>query len=194
MKNLLPKALFFYSAAASFFIAISTILTTQSGGPLIFATLFLPVVAYFVLEIFGNLRSILNPNFIPNPDTFPQVRTKDVLWASLFFLIFVGVGVKNVFFQPKPNPAPEIAETNGLVMPKAKETPMPNKTLTIKINDGVPEVNIRSKPSIYSEKLGTAKDGQIFEYTQKDGEWYEVIVSEGVFGYISFKYIDETKL
>jgi uncharacterized protein YgiM (DUF1202 family) len=66
-------------------------------------------------------------------------------------------------------------------------------TLTIKITDGSPMVNIRQKPTTYSEKIGEAKDGDSFEYLSHSAGWYEIRLEDGSTGYISGKYVEEAQ-
>jgi hypothetical protein len=44
---------------------------------------------------------------------------------------------------------------------------------------------------LYSAKIADAKDGDTFEYTKRDGEWYEIKLKDETYGYISFKYVIE---
>lgn len=192
MSKTLPKILFFYSAIASFFIAVSTILTSQSGAPVIFATLFLPVVAYFTTEVFINLRSMFGKKTATTQPTFSEMRTSEAIILSLLFIMLLGVGIKNVITgsQKQTEVVPPKQNTQ-LIIPKNKtqNEPLEKKTLTVEISDGSESVNIRSKASLYSDKVGTAKNGQQFEYTEKKGEWYEIKLEDGTNGYISFKYV-----
>lgn len=55
-KKLLSKILFYYSAVASLFIAISTAYSSKTLGSVIFTIFFLPVCAYFIIEFFNQKR------------------------------------------------------------------------------------------------------------------------------------------
>lgn len=180
MKNFFSKALFYYSAIAAFLITISTVFTSQTIGPVIFTFLFLPITAYFVIEFFKQLRG--------GTDLTTGYRKGEMAIMILIFLILLVLGSKNIYTNDKisqPSPPPSVFK------PEATASPAPETTLTISITDGSPSVNIREKPTIYSEKVGEAKNGDVYEYTQKTGEWYEVKLEKEKVGYISFKYIKE---
>ena len=49
-------------------------------------------------------------------------------------------------------------------------------------------VNVRLKPSLYSDKLGVLKEGETVEVYEDDGEWAKIIYN-GDFAYCSSKYI-----
>lgn len=194
MKTALPKILFYYSAAVSLFIAISTVLTSQTGAPVVFVTLFLPVVGYFIVEFFKHLRTGVKGNG-QESDLYVKIGTPETIFLTFIFVILVGVSVKNILTQkPETEKSFSISNQPQLVIPK-KSTPEPKtrRMLTIKITDGSESVNIRSSPSLYSDKVGTAGNGKAYEYTEKKGEWYEIILEEGKVGYISFKYVEETQ-
>lgn len=70
----------------------------------------------------------------------------------------------------------------------------PEINLRVKIDDGSTYVNIRQKPSIVSEKIGQANDGDTFEFISLDAGWYEIKLTDGSTGYISAKYaVKETE-
>lgn len=64
------------------------------------------------------------------------------------------------------------------------------QTLIVKIKDGSVNVNIRKEPSTTADKVGTAKENEIFEYLSYDPiGWYKIVLTDGT-GYISTKYIE----
>lgn len=124
--------------------------------------------------------------------SFSEMRTSEAVILSLLFIMLLGVGIKNVYSASQsPVEIPTPKQNSQLIIPKSKtqSEPVEKKTLTIEISDGSETVNIRSKASLYSDKVGTAKNDQVFEYTEKKGEWYEIKLEDGTFGYISFKYV-----
>lgn len=178
MKKLLPKVLFYYCAIAAFFITISTIFTSQGLAPVIFAILFLPIAAYFVIEFFKQVRGEAEP--LNNP------RKGEIISILIIFIILFGLGLKNIYTKtskPEAIPSPLVFKLNSTPSP----TPIPK--LQIKITDGSPSINIREKPTIYSKKISEAKDGEVFEYAKKTGEWYEIRLGNKTLGYVAEKYV-----
>ena len=182
----LPKALFYYSVVASLLITVSLVLTSNSIIPVIFAILFLPVAAYFITEFFKQMRTSSEP--------ISGLNKGSLIISSILFLVLLSLGLRNIYinkqdknlvaFEPIPTATPLVFK---------KSTPTPTLTLTISITDGAKTINIRSKPTIYSEIISEAKNGDTFSYTKKAGEWYEVILPDGKIGYISFKYVEGDK-
>lgn len=192
--KILPKLLFLYSAVAAFLITASSVLTSNTIGPVIFSTLFLPVTAYFVVEFFKELRSVFTPTTSDDANNIVIPKKGETIIIFLIFLILFGVGLRNILFKKD-----DVNETNNLKSPntpivlksETTPTPTPAKTLSISITDGAPSVNVRGKPSLYSSKIADAKNGDTFEYTKRDGEWYEIKLKDETYGYISFKYVVE---
>lgn len=174
MKKILSKSLFIYSAIASVLIAASSFYTLRGVNLAVFSLLFLPVVAYFVVELF-------------NKNTQTNFRKGEILLVLIFFVIFFSIGARNVFssktIQELPSPTPTAIHSPETPAPSATTT-----TVSIKISDGSKAVNIRLKPTIYSPKVGEAVDGDVFELIKKEGDWY-MIKFEGATGYISGKYV-----
>lgn len=181
MKNFLPKILFYYSAIAAFFITISLAFTSQAVGPFVFTVFFLPVAAYFVIEFFKHLRG--------GGDTLISLKRGESLTLLMVFLLLLGIGIRNVY-KKSAVPAEAVPAPSPLIF-KSDKSPSPEETISISISDGSAFVNIRQKPTVYSEKIGEAKDGETFGYTQKTGEWYEVELENGSYGYVSARYVKE---
>jgi len=194
MKKLLPKILFYYSAIASFLITISVVLTSQTLGPVIFAILFLPVTAYFIIEFFKQMHSLFSPKTTPGSDLGSPPKKGETIIMVVIFLILLGVGIRNVIVLPKNNQNSGTDQT-----PVPVSSPLIFKTqeeetksrIVIKITDGSPFINIRGKPTVYSEKVGEAKDGDVYEYTNLEAGWYEIKLTDGKAGYITAKYVEE---
>lgn len=192
MKNVMPKILFMYCAVASFLITVSTIFTAQTMGSVIFATLFLPVAAYFIIEFFKQMHSLLSPKPTEGSDLGSPPKKGEFVIMLLIFLILLGVGIRNIMISAgqtknidaqSPTPAP-----SGLIFKTAASpTPSP-QMLTVLITDGATEVNLRAKPTIYSDKVGTAKNGDKFEYIALSAGWYQIKLPDGSPGYIAAKY------
>lgn len=189
MKKTLPKLLFYYSAVASFLITVSTIFTSYTLGPVIFATLFLPVTAYFIIEFFRKVRG-------EEADATVRSKKGEVIFIILTFLVLLGLGFRNIYNSkqvvtqtlPEQSAAPLVFKT------QPSPTPTTSTTITIDIIDGSTSINIREKPTIYSDKVGEAKNGDVFEYTKKEMGWYEIRMDTGLIGFISAKYARENQL
>lgn len=73
-----------------------------------------------------------------------------------------------------------------------KDVEATSKTIvTVKIKNRVESVNIRRKPMITSEIIGSAKDDDIFEFVSIDSGWYEVKLIDSSTGYISSAYVQK---
>lgn len=193
MRSLLQKLLFYYCAIAAFLITISTIFTSQTIGPVIFATLFLPVTAYFIIEFFKQMHAVFSPKPVEGSDTNSGPKKGEIVIIAAIFLLLLGLGIRNIYAQQlnsgstAPSPTPK-----GLIFNVAP-TPTPSPTIKITITDGSASINIRQKPSIYAVKIGTAKEGDTFAFISKDNGWY-LIKFDDKEGYVSAKYaVEETK-
>ena len=154
-----------------------------------------------------------------NTDTKPVLNVPVFLAISTaVFLILVGFGIKNI--KASENNSPEIVsiplmlskisetdkttptpiplvlseqsetdEVKPTLTPETDET-KPKTMLTIKINDGSESVNIRQKPTINSEKVGQAKEGDAFEFISVNSNWYEIKLADGSTGFVSARYVE----
>jgi uncharacterized protein YgiM (DUF1202 family) len=193
MKSFLPKVLFYYSAVASFFITVSLVFTSQSLVPIIFAILFLPVTAYFVIEFFKQIKSLFSKKPSEGSDLVIAPGKGEFVIMFVVFLILMGIGIRNIYIKggakavnsnpPEPSSSPLIFKASPSPSPK------PITTLTISITDGSPGINIRIKPTIYSDKIGEARDGDSFTYTDKKDGWYQISLPGGLTGFVSSKYV-----
>lgn len=191
MKHIKIHLLFYYSLIASILITASAALTSKEAGPFIFVLLFLPVTAYFLVEFFRDVRQIFSPKNKEDAEIISHPGKGDFIIISAIFIILLTIGVGNILAKshvvnstpaPHPNPSPNPS-------PLIFKTTKPKTTLTIKIVDGSPVVNIRQKPTVYSDKVAEAKNGDSFEYTNLTNGWYQINLSDGTIGYISTKYV-----
>lgn len=98
---------------------------------------------------------------------------------------------------PSPSPAPASASSSAILgLSRTEEISTssayavkPKMMLTITLDDKSAIVNIRQKPTTTSEKIGKAKDGDIFEFISLVSGWYEVKLADGSTGFISDKFI-----
>ena len=195
-KNILSKILFFYSAIASFFVTVSAALTSKTLGSTIFVLLFLPVAAYFVIEFFKTIRASFSKKPPEEPDTPQKPRKGETISIIVIFLALASLGVRNVVINSTKkviNPLVQQKETEAtpspLVIPTQEKTP--TREIEIIIKDGSSSINVRQKPTIYSEILGEARPGEKYEYTQISNGWYEIKFKDETLGYISSKYANE---
>ena len=194
MKNFLSKALFFYSAIASLIITVSLVLTSDTLAPVIFAVLFLPVTAYFIVEFFKQTRTALLQPKDKKAENQSKPKKGNIILIVLSFLLLLGIGIRNIHnsnntpIQVSESPLP----SSSPFVFKVERTASPTATLKVVITDNSPSVNIRQKPTTYSEKVGTANDGDVFEFTDISSGWYKIDLASGS-GYISARYIEEIK-
>lgn len=88
--------------------------------------------------------------------------------------------------QMKPTPRPSPSSPSISPSPRAEE----KKSLTLRIlPTELGYLNVRSKPSLESEILTRVTPGDVFTYTNKDNDWYEIIVSPGNAGWVLGKYV-----
>jgi len=196
-KKLLPKILFYYSALASFFVAVSAALTSKTLGPVIFVLLFLPVTAFFVIEFFKQLRASFSKKPQEESDISLKPRKGETIFIIIIFLVLSSLGVRNVIVNSAKKIEPtsqKKAEATSSPLVFKKEEKTQTRKIEIAIEDGSSFVNVRQKPSVYSEILGEAKSGESYEYIQISGGWYEIKFKDNALGYISSKYAKERKV
>ncbi|CAN5349542.1 hypothetical protein BH10PAT1_BH10PAT1_0960 [soil metagenome] len=183
MKKILSNLIFIYSALVCLFIIISTAMASSSI-PIAFIILFLPVFLYFLFELFKR---------DPESKVFP--REGEMVFILIVFTILFGIGLRNVLIAPHKK-INNTSPSENLVFKTQKQTtptPSPSPTpvaeiVTVNISDGSNSINIREKPTIYSDKVGEAKDGDQFSKISETTEWDEV-QKDNVHGYISKIYI-----
>lgn len=195
MRKSFAKALFYYSAIASFIIAASAVLSSRALAPVIFAILFLPVAAYFVIEFFGQIRSVVNPKTGAGTDMGPSPRKSELFIILAVFLILMGVGIRNILTSRSTNTNTETltSNSNPLIFNSAPSTPSPSPVLKVKIvlTDGSQFVNILQKADANSVKVGEAWNGNIFEVVGKESGWYQIKLEDGSIGFIPASYVKE---
>lgn len=190
----MPKILFYYCAITAFLITVSTVFTSQTIGPVIFATLFLPVTAYFVIEFFKQLRLMFSPKSLEDTDVSSGPRKGEFFLISFIFLLLLGTGIWNIYNSSETSAQSEPQPTSTPLTFRVNPSPTPGITVVVSITDGSEFINVREKATVYSEKITEAKDGDIFEYVSKNAGWYEVKLPSGSNGFISAKYVkEETK-
>ena len=167
-------------------------------------------------EHFGKEKPVINEPIFSPVDLKPRSSMPDFMAISTaLFLLLVTLGIGNIKlseaknYQPLLPPAvlgetkEVISEATPEAVPAARLPDGQGRqaklkvTLSVKIDDGSTYVNIRQKPTVNSEKISTAKDGNTFEFVSKVPGWYEVRLTDGSTGFtsetgfISAKYIVE---
>ena len=117
-------------------------------------------------------------------------RIPEFLATAAVFLLLLALGIRNIMSSTTispipPSPPAVLSETEDI------EEIKPKIILTIKINEASASVNIRQKPTIQSEKIGQAKDGDSFEFLSLDSGWYGVKLATDSAGFISAEYVTE---
>ena len=132
----------------------------------------------------------------------PLQRIPEFLAAVVVFLLLLTLGIRNIP-TPSSSVLSETKETEEMdtapadAQSDSADALKPKIILTIKVNGASASTNILQKPSTASAKLGTAKDGDTFEFLSLDSGWYEVKLATdsagftSETGFISAEYIVE---
>ncbi len=132
----------------------------------------------------------------PEPVLKPRPRIIEYGLATGIFIILLSFGMNNVrISQAKhftnsivlsestslmPSPTPNLTPTNS---------PEPKIMVTVKTANASVSANIRKEPSLQSEIIGTAKNGEVFESVSIGLEWDEIKLGDGSIGFILSKLI-----
>jgi putative transposase len=131
----------------------------------------------------------------PTPKT--HFRILELIATVATFFLLLGLGIRNIRASAnkiaQPSSTPSVSGTKDEESIVTEET-KPIVELVIKISDGSESVNIRQAPTIQSEKIGEAKDGETFkEFTAVDEKWYQIKLADGSTGFVSARYAVEIK-
>ncbi|MFC1622308.1 SH3 domain-containing protein [Patescibacteria group bacterium] len=129
----------------------------------------------------------------------PELATAITLFILLFILGFGNIQAEKIKNTSSPPPSvsgtqderPQIEEP--LSEKEEIKDEEPKIILGIKIDDGSDYVNIRQGPTISSNKIGEAKEGDTFEYISLGSGWYNVKLEDGSAAYISSTYLEVVK-
>lgn len=128
----------------------------------------------------------------------PAILSSFAIFAVLFGLGLRNINVtriKNVASAPttKTEVLSESTTNQDLSEPSTESTTA-KRFAIVKTTNGSENINIRQSPSIDSEKIGTAANGESFEIISENAGWYEVKLKDGSSGFIltSLTYIQET--
>lgn len=73
------------------------------------------------------------------------------------------------------------------------ETPIPITLLEFKGKPGIKLINVYALPTFTSKKISTLDASQTYLYLVKQGEWYEIALSESEMGWVSSSQIQEVQ-
>lgn len=120
----------------------------------------------------------------------PWSRIPELVAAGTVFVLLLGFGFRNVTAVVKSsgNTSIILGTKNASATPAPTDKPEPKTMLTLRYAEG--PVNIREKPTVQSNKIGEAKDGEKFEFVSKNSSWYEVKLPDGSTGFILSRYIE----
>jgi putative transposase len=115
--------------------------------------------------------------------TEPMFGLNELILAIITFIILLTLGIRNI----------GMSTTNTeLIKPQVLNTEVEEveaqKMVMVKAGDASARVNIRQKPTIESEKIGEAKEGECFKLISMEADWYEIELNNGLIGFISTDY------
>lgn len=131
------------------------------------------IIVFVILSAIGFRNIQVNNVSIAKADT-----TTNVLGETTFA---TATPVAIATITPSPTPLVTAA-------PSSSPVPLTIGQATIKISDGSPEVAIRKSPSVYSEKVGAALDGEVYQVVRKETGWLAIVLKGGIIGFISPRY------
>lgn len=127
-----------------------------------------------------------------NSNIKPSFGFPEFAIATAVFIFLFAFGLRNVLGSP----AKDIISINTTSSPsphasvEGAEDEKPKILLAVKIDNASNSINIRQNPSIQSEKIGEAKNGDVFEFVSINSGWYGVKMADGSTGFISSKFIE----
>lgn len=97
-------------------------------------------------------------------------------------------------FTQTPTSSPQSGTTEGQApspIPTVTLTPTPvvNRVQVAPIETGF--LNVRDEPSTAGTILGRALPGEIFEYKAREGDWYQIVYTGGIEGWVNAAYVEE---
>lgn len=114
--------------------------------------------------------------------------------AFVIFVFLFSFGFRNVLISSAKSivSTESISESISSPAPAVAgvEVEVEAKMLIINIGDGSGKVNIREAPTTQSAKIGEAKNGETYEYTSLEADWYQIKLSDGTMGFVSSRYAE----
>ncbi len=154
---------------------------------------------------------------ILDPYLKPAQRIPEFLAAAVIFSLLIAIGFTNIQVSTikgsqtsptpvQPVPAPAIlseTETENLISSPAPavlsitteatssaDAVIPKIIAVIKITGGAESTDVQREPASESEKIGTALNGDTFDFISINSGWYGVKLADGSTGYISAAYVE----
>ena len=174
---MIKNILFFYSLALAVFVSISGFVGAGKLQASIFQIIFLPVVLYFFIKAIKIIRK--------KEGSGGNLGTSVVFFSLIILTLLLGTSLNKIFFAKKETPPTPASSSVPSPTPSPQEA---LKKIVVVIEDSSPSVNIRQKPTIYSEIIKKVNDGDIYEALEEEAEWFKIKLEEGLEGYISKRY------
>ena len=153
------------------------------------------VITFILLFSLGmnNINSSANSNstLVTNPQPSPEVAGSETVVEDIEQLLPTLTPTQEVSPTQKES---ELSvdgahdQTSATQSAIITPTPEPLGYIKITISDGSQAVNLRTAPTTGSESVGTAKDGEQYEYSSFRAGWYEIKIDSGTYAYISSRY------
>ncbi|MGD0523098.1 MAG: SH3 domain-containing protein [Candidatus Microgenomates bacterium] len=137
-----------------------------------------------------------NPILAGNSPVEEPSKAPEFAMAITTFVLLFAFGFRNVWIH-SAKATNSISSISSLPSPPAGKPAVagvkvekPEMILAVKINDGSASINIRRGPTLNSEKVGEAKNGDTFEFVAINSGWFGVRLADGSTGFIWSKYIE----
>lgn len=123
----------------------------------------------------------------------PWSRIPELLAASLVFVLLLGFGLRSIKTAAKipENPSIIFGTKTASVTPAPTPSPEPKTVLIVRSTEG--PVNVREQPTVQSQIIGQAQNGDKFEFVSENSGWYQVNLPDGLIGFIFSKYLEKQK-
>ncbi|MBI1864013.1 SH3 domain-containing protein [Candidatus Woesebacteria bacterium] len=142
-------------------------------------------------KVESNDQKQLERRYLKRLGLKPLSRLAELFTATGVFFVLLFLGIRNIDASVHKNSTVSPTPISSQVLSESvKPTDSPKPRVIVKITDGVMSVNIRQKPSIQSDKIGEARDGDSFELISEHKGWFGIKLTDGSTGFISAIYID----
>jgi len=130
---------------------------------------------------------------IVTPDLEPRSKIPEFIATTVAFVLLVALGIRNVRASTAKTIASPLSSSAPAVLSAQSEQPEPQPTpppalVTVKLDDASASANIRLYPTTQAEKIGSAQDGDAFEFVSEKSGWYEIKLPDNSNGFISADY------
>lgn len=126
-----------------------------------------------------------------------KLRLFEYSIATSVFILLFSLGYRNVLSSSAKNTTPkDVISINSISSPSPAPVVAGTKDektktmLLVKTDNGLENINIRQNPTVQSEIVGTAKNGDIFGFVSINSGWFGAKLEDGSTGYISSKFIE----